>query len=260
MPAARATRARWPLPVYALTAAALFDFDHDGRLDLVSAGATPDRGPFRIDLNASAHGLPSLQPLAMTLLQRDYQVNALAVGDLDADGRPDVALSTVGAADGISLRVFFSRPGGWQEMPGGLPGLGPYSALQLGDVDGDGSLDVVAVGPGQDRLLINDGSGHFFDASVLALPLDAASGTALLLVDLDRDSDLDLVTGNSAATMRLYVNDGHGKFNDRTPVLPRRIETVGWLGAANVDGDADTDVVLLAGGAAAVRIYLSVEP
>ncbi len=40
----------------------------------------------------------------------------------------------------------------------------------------DGAVDIIAVGSGQDRLLINDGTGHFFDATFSSMPLDAVGG------------------------------------------------------------------------------------
>ncbi|MBL8950727.1 MAG: VCBS repeat-containing protein [Myxococcaceae bacterium] len=247
-------------PALPLTALALTDMNGDGAVDLVSAGATPARGPFRIDVNRSDRDAPAFSALPLVLEAKPWAVKALAVGDLDRDGKRDVVLATSGGTDGISLRVYFARPEGFIELPGGLPGLGPYAAVAVGDVDGDGADDVVATGPGQDRLLLNDGTGHFFDASALALPIDGSNGTSLVLADLDRDRDLDLLIGNTAATMRLYVNDSTGKFFDRTPALPRRIESVTWAFAANFDRDADLDVLVLTSEAAAVRLYLSVEP
>lgn len=88
--------------------------------------------------------------------------------------------------------------------------LGPASRLtasvHLGDVDGDGALDVVVANgrhwPEQNRVFLNDGCGGFTLARRLG---DEEDGTyAAPLADFDGDGDLDIVTN---------------EFNDRPMVL-----------------------------------------
>ncbi len=150
----------------------------------------------------------------------------------------------------------------FDEASGGLPAgpKGAITALAVGDVNGDGAADILTIGAGQDRLLVNDGAGHFFDATTGSMPLDASKGTSAALVDLDRDRDLDLVIGNNGATTRLYLNDGKGRFADHTPLLPIRADETIWVGVANVDGDADSDLLVLNAAPGPARLYLSVEP
>lgn len=187
---------------------------------------------------------------------------ALLTGDFDGDGRTDVVVSTASAPNGVALRLFLNRAGGLEEVPGGLPG-GPLKVarwLAAADVDGDGDLDLLAVGDGQDRLLLNDGSAHFFDGTVALFPVDDSVGTSLSMVDLNRDGRLDAVVGNDGATPRLYVNDGRGRFFDKTPLLPVTSRTLAAVLTADVDDDGDDDVVFIGRGPDDTRVYLSVEP
>jgi hypothetical protein len=249
----------------AVTSVAIGDLDGDGRPDLVVGNSTPDLAPFRVYLNAGTPGSGSIQlasaPLG-TVPERDWIVTALALADLDGDGAIDLLVATPGAADGVELRLLLNHAGAFEEAPGRLPGgpAGAVTALASGDVDGDGDLDLVAVGAGQDRLLVNDGTGHFFDATAGTMPLDASKGTSVALVDLDRDRDLDLVIGNDGAETRVYLNDGAGRFVDHTPLLPIRADATVWVAIANVDGDADEDIVILNAAPTPARLYLSVEP
>jgi VCBS repeat protein len=87
--------------------------------------------------------------------------------------------------------------------------------VSIGDVNGDGHLDIVLVKgrhwPLVDRVLLGDGIGHFGSGYDLGQVADRSySGR---LVDIDRDGDLDVVISNDAPDPGLvYVNDGRGHF------------------------------------------------
>ena len=118
--------------------------------------------------------------------------------------------------------------------------------VSIGDVNGDGRLDIVlAKGrhwPLVDRVLLGDGTGHFSKGYDLGTASDRSySGH---LVDLDGDGSLDVVISNDAPDPKLvYLNDGKGHFRVGSSFgrgqWPTRNATV-----VDVNGDGRPDIVV----------------
>jgi hypothetical protein len=193
---------------------------------------------------------------------------AIAVGDVDGDGREDVY---IGADRGHEKAVYLqSAPGRFTKRPiAGSDDFQDMGAL-LFDADGDGDNDlIVASGGGfvssdaatyRARLYLNDGRGNFTLAPD-ALAGVSTSASSVVAADYDGDGDLDLfiggrvVPGKYPLPARSYLlrNDtpkgGAAKFTDVTSSAAPALAKVGLVTSALwTDFDRDGQVDLLVVG------------
>lgn len=192
---------------------------------------------------------------------------AMALGDLNGDGREDVFL---GGAAGQSGAVFIQSPGG-AFLKVDQPAFAQDQASEdidaaTFDADGDGDLDLyVASGSNEftdasvalrDRLYLNNGRGQF-SLSEQNLPSSKLENSSCVHpADFDGDGDMDLAVGIRmkpflyGVPVNAYIlqNDGKGKFtNVSSQVAPELAELgmitdVRWV---DLDGDTDPDLVVL---------------
>ena len=225
------------------TAIDVGDLDGDGRQDLVAIidGLRPQlfRSDGRRLVNRTSTSIPpgSIIDLA-----------DLALGDVDGDGDLDlvVATSYLGQVrllvnDGHAVFADFTST----HIPPMAPGATHLYTVTLFDADADGDLDLFAGLAQGDRLLQNDGTGHFVDATSGHLPPSSLDTYRVTVGDLDGDGAPDLVTRGYAATPRLTClrNNGQGVFSAYAEPLLTAAEGTYGLTIADLNGDRRADVL-----------------
>lgn len=157
----------------------------------------------------------------------------------------------------VSAQNMFSPVSG---ASNGLPTSLSFVHMAVGDVDGDGDLDVYISGTQSNdfigKLFLNNGYGLFTEKTNANL-IGTSYGSSEF-ADVDGDGDLDLVICGRSATnpsvtivTRVYKNDGTGVFTLTNNNLVG-VEG-GQLATGDIDGDGDVDLVITGFAAGNVR-------
>lgn len=231
------------------------DLDGDGDLDLLlvnypdffNGGSSTQ--PLVVYRNDGAGNFTN----ASTTAVGNYTgtLRQVAVGDIDGDGDVDLyAPSGNGAA-----HVLFVNDGAGvftNQAATRLPTSYPRgAAARMGDVDGDGDLDIFAAdgyaasGPPFGRLYLNDGAGVFTEAAgAIPTSISGEDIDDVEFVDVDRDFDLDLiVNAHTGGIGALWLNDGQGQFSAGGTLAPPATSNFHYnVTPCDVDGDGDLDL------------------
>jgi hypothetical protein len=164
------------------------------------------------------------------------------IGDLNGDLELDIVESSYESKVTVLLGLgnLSFKPPAYYDV-----GTMPYS-VSLGDIDGDGALDIATANAGDDSisLLRNLGDGSFVPFATIDTGNDLSRAR---FADLDGDGDDDLLAtiGGVPRGIIPYFNDGAGAFTPG-PVYPTPSKPFG-LEIADIDGDGDTDALTVNG-------------
>lgn len=237
-------------PALHFSTASWADIDADGDLDLALFGSRTGERPYdaasHLFINndgtftaATGHGIPAAYSASV-----DW-------GDINNDGHLDAILIGFESGNTPHTSVLLGDGNGaFTEEPTTLPHLTLGSA-RLGDMNGNGRLDVVLSGvAGQSGfvsdvfLATDDGD---FAAQSAALPQLGFS--SLELGDVDNDGDLDVFVSGAELSRdlltgrtQLFINSG-GSLGLAGDLFTGSLAGAATLG--DYDGDGDLDVLLL---------------
>jgi len=206
------------------TAASTFDGDRDRDLDVFAVGRLADqRWIVRFAENRQSGLSPTVQDIPLP----DGSYRQIHQLDTNADGLPDIAvagLSPAGQAQLVMLRNPGTlTPAEWQ-IHAVLTGEGTLSQILSGDMDQNGSVDLVVVTGLPDnrtriQVWLSGAAGQYFKDSAIEM---AAEGR-LAQLDSDDDGNIDLFfLSNCGKTCRLLVNQS--PFENQSPRPPTILE------------------------------------
>lgn len=239
------------------------DYDSDGRPDILLSNGGADG--YGIALFRNRGGGPvwfedvsdRAKVKSIGVANGDY----CAICDYDADGHTDFIYNVQNG-----LLVHNNGDGTFSAVQGSgisyptSDSRGPKVGVTFGDYDNDGDFDLFVPRSGKNTLYRNDGKSKFADVTDESgeLGVHRDNSVSAAWGDANNDGLLDLYVGNRNSPNRLYVNQGNGKFADRTLVYGVRVgRTNDTRGIAFADFDNDGDVDLLVNTSPTPKLFVN---
>jgi Bacterial Ig-like domain (group 3)/FG-GAP-like repeat len=248
------------------------DVNNDGYPDIVAFDS--GRNAIIVFLNQKNGTFAYLTSISLTYNYGSF--NCIAIGDVNGDGIPDIiaiatSLSFSGGSPSTAVTVqtlLGNGQGSFTALASApptitIPGvtqIPQYLGITLGDINGDGKLDLAAVfenqpSPGTGQFVVStalgNGDGTFAPLGVnnpISVPVTPQAGLPFItfnsagvqILDVNQDSHPDLLADVNG-TLYAALGDGSGNF-------PSTVQTAGFSAYdavyADVNGDGIPDIVV----------------
>jgi len=232
----------------------LQDLDGDGKPDLIVTNKQSNT--VSVFHNNSVSGTIDANTFGVkTDFATGPTPTALAVGDIDNDGKPEIVVSGGGVTS-----IFLN-----QSTKGSITSAsfaprfdvaGSFNALVLADLDNDSKLDIAGVNSFFSTQVTVLHNAIAFTGQLNALSFDpgvnftcGSSPVAITAADLNGDGKIDLITADSFDnTISILQNQASGNAINATSFLPRVVLPTGktpyQIAVDDIDGDGMPDIVV----------------
>lgn len=212
------------------SAVLITDVNGDGRPDLVVTNECADSSCTSGAVSVLLGNGNGSFKTAVSYNSGGMRASSVAFGDLNGDGRLDLAVAndcdfSFNCASG-SVGILLGNGNGTFSLTGEYGSGGQNaSSIALGDLNGDGKLDIVVASGcsaenctiGTVSVLLNQGNGAFEAAASYNTGDQEADSVAV--VDVNSDGKLDLIVGNGCSnqncttgTVSVLLGNGNGTF------------------------------------------------
>src|SRR5580700_5721723 len=215
---------------------ALADLNGDGNPDLVSVGNGGMTTPGQLSILLGNGGSSFQAPIVYSISVPLVEVSSFAIGDLNGDHKPDIAVAVTPFGSNGSILTFLGNGDGTFQPGPTLVLTGEAGSVALADLNGDQKLDLVA-SSGNVAVALGNGDGSFAAPSYIE-----AAGGSVAIGDMNGDGKPDIVTVGT-----ILFGDGKGSFPARQDYLVPSNLSASPVILTDLDGDGRTDIVIAGG-------------
>ena len=230
------------------------DFNHDGYTDVLIMSNQNGR---HIDLYLNDKGTGRF-----IRQEIDFEAatnGSVMFGDLNNDGWLDIEYSGYSDKTSTALKTYINQQNGsFADLtPDNLTGAFQGQST-LADINGDGTLDIISTGNGDNWVCLapiyyntTDGSGHlsFRHVPETGSGILGVSRANPLVADFNADGRMDMIingepSDGSGFRNRIYYQNEEGKFTMDTsyPIVP--VNQDGGINMGDWNGDGNMDIIV----------------
>jgi uncharacterized protein YjdB len=188
------------------------DFNGDGKPDIAVSNQGTNTIAVFLNDGSGNFGAPIIRTVQLNS-SLGLNIGAIAVGDFNEDGKPDLVVGTV-AGSQVSMVLLGNGDGSFSQQPP-IPNSFGFLEVKAVDLNGDGHQDLVFAGNGSMSVSLGKGDGTF--AAPTNLTGGSLPGTyfGLAVADFNGDGKLDVAAidyGYYSGTLDFWSGNGDGTF------------------------------------------------